>query len=151
MCQYSLDIVILCTIFCCLIWISTLTFYSLQKRNFLLRIRLGLKNKFSKLNEFCDNLILPEKLPRSFPLSLPNSSFTLQISLHKVIIGVFLRGIFFLSPIGFAIGKNGRRQKCTKLFDTDSLIKYFDVKLKSTTPGLPKWSPTLVLPRPDDV
>ena len=27
----------------------------------------------------------------------------------------------------------------------------FEVKLKSTTPGLPKWSPTLVLPRPDDV
>ena len=45
----------------------------------------------------------------------------------------------------------GRRQKCTKLFNTDSLIKYFEVKLKSTTPGLPKWSPTLVLPRPDDV
>ena len=45
----------------------------------------------------------------------------------------------------------GRRQKCPKLFDTDSLIKYFEVKLKVTTPGLPNWSPTLVLPRPVDV
>ena len=36
-----------------------------------------------------------------------------------------------------------------------AIIKYFSFREKrrkeSTTPGLPKWSHTLVLPRPDDV
>ena len=27
----------------------------------------------------------------------------------------------------------------------------FELKIESTTSGIPKWSPTLVLPRPDDV